>query len=193
MNPSLTLQKNSDARGFSVIELLIVVAMISVILGFALLQIVRARQEMTRVNATQQLAAHLEKARLDSVRRRPGAAQMARLSIADESSYSITIDSDGDGFLNTPQLISLPAGFNLQFNGPFPRTIYFNWRGRTSDSAGVVVTPMPAFVTISNSYGSSQIDLTAAGQPSLDGAPASSTVVNSDPPPPTYRNNTQIP
>lgn len=192
MNPFLT-KKDTDDRGFSVIELLIVSTMISVIVGFAFIQIVRARQEMTRVNATQQLAANLEKARLDSVRRRPNAVQMARVSIADANSYSLTIDSDGDGVLNDPKLINLPAGFNFQFNGPFPRTIYFNWRGRTADSAGVIVTPTPAFVTISNGYGSSQIDLTEAGQPSLVGAPPSSTVVNSDPPTPSFRNNTQIP
>ena len=191
MNPFLTKYEDSDARGFSVIELLIVAAMISVIVGFALLQIVRARQEMTRVNATQQLAAYLEKARLDSVRRHPGgAAEMAQVSIIDASSYSVTVDGDGDGTLDAPRVIGMPAESNLQFNTPYPRTIYFNWRGRTVDAAGNAANP--DFVSLSHSHGSSRIDLTPAGQPSLVGEPVSSPVVNSPSPVPALRTTTQV-
>jgi prepilin-type N-terminal cleavage/methylation domain-containing protein len=188
------LIKNSlvDSRGFSALELLIVVAMISVISGFAIIQITRGRQDMTRVNAAQQLAAYLEKARLDSVRRHPSLAQMAQVSIVNANFYTVTIDSDGNGTLDAPQVFNLPAGSGLQFAVPYPRTIYFDGRGRTVDAGGVIIPTSPA-VAIFNSYGSSTIDLTTAGQPSLSGPPASTVVTNSAAPAPTFRSNTQIP
>lgn len=183
---------DKNTRGFTVIELLIVVSTISVVCGFALMQITRARQVMIRENAARQLSGYLEKARVDSLRRHPTAsAQMAQVTIINATFYSVTIDADGDGALDAPKVMSLPADSSLQFNTPFPRTIYFNWRGRTVDSAGNVASP--PFVTISNTYGSSQIDLTSAGQPTLQGPPTSSPVTSSSPPPPNFRSNTQIP
>ncbi len=191
MKPSLTRCESSE-RGFSIFELLIVVAMISVITGFALIQITQARQDMARANATQLLSTHLEKARVDSLRRHPAAAaQMGQVTIVNQTFYSYAIDADGNGALDAPIVVSLPAGTGLQFNTPFPRTIYFNWRGRSVDAAGNAATP--PFVTISNGYGASRIDLTANGQPSLEGPPTSSPVTNSTAPPATYRNRTQIP
>lgn len=188
----LSTDRFEDARGVSILELLIVIAMISVITGFAVMKVAEARQDMRRENAALQLAAYLEKARLDSVRRHPTtAAQMARVSIVDANFYSVTIDANWDGALDAPRVISMPAGSNLQFNTPYPRTIYFNWRGRTVDAAGNPATP--DFVSLTHSSGTSRIDLTPAGQPSLVGAPVSSPVVNSTAPPPSLRSTTQIP
>ncbi len=187
----LTTNNLADERGITILEILIVITMISVITGFALMQVVEARQDMTRENAAQQLAAYLEKARLDSVRRHPTVpAAMAQVSIIDASFYSVTIDADGDGALDAPRVISMPAESNLQFNTPYPRTIYFNWRGRTVDIAGNPANP--DFVSLTHSHGSSRIDLTPAGQPSLDGTPVSSPVVNSTAPAPSLRTTTQV-
>ncbi len=192
MELKLTACPNKDTRGFSVIELLIVASIISVVSGFVLLQVTRARQVMVRENAARALASYLEKARVDSLRRHPTAsAQMAQVSLINATFYSVTIDADGNGVLDAPKVFSLPANSSLQFNTPFPRTIYFNWRGRTVDAAGNVAAP--PFVTISNTYGSSRIDLTTAGQPTLQGPPTSTAVTNSTAPAPTFRPNTQIP
>jgi prepilin-type N-terminal cleavage/methylation domain-containing protein len=184
---------NNNTRGFSVIELLIVVSILSVVSGFALMQITRARQVMTRENAARQLGSYLEKARVDSLRRHPAAsAQMAQVTIINATFYSVTIDTDGDGTLDAPKVMSLPADSALQFNTPYPRTIYFNWRGRTVDAAGNVATP--SFITISTTAGPpSRIDLTTAGQPTLEGPAASSPVTSSSPPAPNFRPKTQIP
>ncbi|MDQ1640281.1 MAG: hypothetical protein QOF62_3620 [Pyrinomonadaceae bacterium] len=190
MNAPLT---KYSAGGFTVIELLIVVSILSVVSGFALMQITRARQVMTRENAARQLGSYLEKARVDSLRRHPVAsAQMAQVTIINATFYSVTIDADGDGALDAPKVMSLPADSSLQFNTPYPRTIYFNWRGRTVDAAGNVATP--SFITISTTSGpASRIDLTTAGQPTLEGPAASSPVANSSPPAPNFRPKTQIP
>jgi prepilin-type N-terminal cleavage/methylation domain-containing protein len=192
MKVTLTTQ-NINNRGFSVIELLIVVSILSVVSGFALMQITRARQVMTRENAARQLGSYLEKARVDSLRRHATAsAQMAQVTIINATFYSVTIDADGNGALDAPKVMSLPTGSSLQFNTPYPRTIYFNWRGRTVDAAGNVASP--SFITISTTSGpASQIDLTTAGQTTLGGPATSSPVANSSPPAPNFRPKTQIP
>lgn len=193
MNAPLTKDFAGDAGGFTVIELLIVITILAVVSGFALMQITRAREVMVRENAARQLGSYLEKARVDSLRRHPTAsAQMAQVTLINATFYSVTIDADGNGTLDAPKVFSLPANSGLQFNSPFPRTIYFNWRGRTVDAAGNVA--LPNFITISKASGTpSRIDLTTAGQPSLQGAPASSSVTNSNPPAPSFRSQTQIP
>lgn len=194
MNAPLTLDRSRNAAGFSLIELLIVVTVVSIASGYALMQITRARQVMVRDNAARLFAAHLEKARMDSLRRHPmSSAQMAQVSIINANFYTLAIDTDGNGTLDAPQVISLPPNSGLQFNTPYPRTIYFNWRGRSVDASGN--TALPTFVTISSSAipGVSRIDLTPAGQPSLAGPPPSNPVVNSNAPPPAFRNGTQIP
>ncbi len=194
MKAPLTRKGSRNAAGFSVFELLIVVAMISVLTGFALIQITRARQVMTRANAARQLSAFLEKARVDSVRRRPTTnTQMAQVSLLDATSYSVRIDLNGDGTLDAAQVIRLPADANLQFDLPYPRTIYFNWRGRTVDAAGNIANPSYIDILSSPNYGSTRIDLTSAGQPTFDGPPPSSAVINSAAPTPSFRNNTQVP
>jgi prepilin-type N-terminal cleavage/methylation domain-containing protein len=179
----------AEQNGFTVFELLIVLSIISVISGFALMQITRARQVMIRENAARQFAGYLEKARIDSLRRHATtSAEMAQVSIINATFYTVTIDANGDRALDTPTVVSL-APDGLQLNGPFPRTIYFNWRGRTVDAAGNVA--LPSFVTISNTL-TSRIDLTTEGQPSLSGAPVGSAVNNSAAPSPSLRPVTQF-
>ena len=192
MTAPLTLKDSPTAAGFTVFELVIVVAMISVTTGFVVMQVARARRLMTRDNAAQELVTYLEKARVDSVRRRPStAAQMSQVTILNAKFYSVTTDSTGDGTLDAPQVITLPPDA-IQFEAPYPRTIYFNWRGRTVDADGNIANP--SYIRISaTGYGSTQIDLTSSGQPSLDGPPPSSAVVNSNAPPPALREDTQVP
>lgn len=194
MNAPLTNKTPGNDAGFTVIELLIVITMITVVTGFVVMQVVRARQLMIRENAAQQFMGFLEKARVDSVRRRPdAAAQMAQVTILNASFYSVTIDSTGDGTLDPPQVINLPIDSNLQFQLPYPRTIYFNWRGRTVDAAGNLADPSYVRISSTVGYGSTQIDLTSSGQPSLDGPPPSTAVVNSNAPAPNFREDTQVP
>jgi Tfp pilus assembly protein FimT len=193
MKAPLTQKKLGNAAGVSVLELLIVITMLAVITGFAVMRIVRARQVMIRANVAQELSNYLEKARLDSVRRHPNTtAEMAQVSIVNATFYSVTIDSDGNGTLDAPKVISLPVNSGLQFNGTFPRTIYFNWRGRTVDSTNTIAAP--ASISISSStYGSTLINVSDTGQPTIGAATSSNPVTNSTPPVPSLRDNMQIP
>ncbi len=162
-----TTGKSGVQSGFTIIELLIVLAMMFVVTGFLVVEIVQARQAMTRTTAALELVSYFEKARLDSVRRHPDTtALMAQIAILNAKYYSVSIDSDRDGHLDAPRVINLPAGSNLSFNGPFPRTIYFDWRGMTVDSKGTVVTPET--VSIANSYGVSTIRVASSGQATIE-------------------------
>lgn len=185
------ITKSSEA-GFSVLEVLIVAVMLSVMTGFAITQIARARQNMTRANAVRELATNIEKARLDSVRRHATTStNMAQVAIINSSFYSVSLDTNGDGALEAPRVIGMPADSDLTIqNGPFPRTIMFNWRGRTVDSGGNMVNPDD--VTIGNSYGSTTVKITNAGQTAIDLTPPTTTVTNQDTSPPQFRETTQV-
>jgi len=193
MKAPLTQKALSNAAGVTVLELLIVIMMITVISGFALMQTVRVRQVMIRANAAQEFVGYLEKARLDSVRRRPlpTTAEMAQLSIVNATYYSVTIDANGDGALDAPKVIGLPVNTDLQFNGTFPRTIYFDWRGRVVNSTGTI-SPVSTITISSAAYGSTYINVSDDGQALIDAAITSNAVTNTNPAPaPTFRDNTQ--
>jgi type II secretory pathway pseudopilin PulG len=179
-------------RGFSLIELVIVASVIFVVAGFALTQITSARQVLVRNNATRELTSYIEKARRDSIRRHSTtASQMARVTLLTSSSYSVTLDSDGDGTMDVDRVINLPANSNLSFSGSFPRSVRFDWRGRTADSSGIAATP--ADITIRNSYGANTINVSRAGQSEVDVAPTTDPISNSTAPGATFRDQTQLP
>lgn len=193
MKPPLMTKSAANASGFSVLELLIVALMLLVLVGFAITQIARAKQNMTRANAVRELTTYIEKARLDSVRRHATtSAQMAQVSIINANFYSVTLDTNGDGNVDAPCVIGMPANSNLTIqNGLFPRTIMFNWRGRTVDTGGNP-TPNPDNVTIGNSYGSTTVRITNAGQTAIDLTPVTTPVSNQDTSVPAFRETTQV-
>lgn len=192
MKAPLMKKRSANDSGFSVLEVLIVAVMISVLTGFAITQIARARQNMTRANAVRELTTNLEKARLDSVRRHATLnGQMAQVAIINANFYSVTLDTNGDGVLEAPRVIGMPADSELTIeNGPFPRTIMFNWRGRTVDSSGNTVDPER--VRIGNTYGSTTVRITNAGQTAIDVSPVATTVANQDTSLPRFRETTQV-
>jgi prepilin-type N-terminal cleavage/methylation domain-containing protein len=162
MRPRLTISKQ-NARGFSVTELLLVLAMISVIAGFAVLSHVRGNRTANRTNTAVEIANYLQKARVDSMRR--GAKdinQMAQVKIFNRKFYSIAIDGDNDGYLDVPLVMSLPEQPGLEINGPFPKTYIFDWQGQTVDSQNHRMAPAP--MTIGNSSGASAIKFADDGK-----------------------------
>lgn len=192
MKPPLMTKSSTDASGFSVLELLIVAVMLSVLVGFAITQIAQAKQNMTRANAVRELTTNIEKARLDSIRRHATAsAQMAQVAIINANFYSVTLDVNGDGAVDAPRVIGMPADSELTIqNGTFPRTIMFNWRGRTVDNSGNTINPEN--VRIGNSYGSTTVRITNAGQTAIDLSPVATPVSNLDNSVPAFRETTQV-
>ena len=145
-----------DVRGFSVIELLLVLAMILVIVGFAVVSLVRGNRSTYRTSTAVEIAGYLQKARADSVRRNAkDLNQMAQVKIFNRRFYSIALDGDGDGNLDVPLVKSMPEQADAEINGPFPKTYIFNWQGQTVDLQNHFVAP-PSIV-IGNSTGATGI------------------------------------
>ena len=161
MRAPLTFQPKQ--RGFSVMELLLVLAMISVIAGFAVVSIVRGNRSTYRTSTAVEIAGYLQKARADSMRRNAkDLNQMAQVKIFNRRFYSIAIDGDGDGNLDVPLVKSLPEQAGVEITGPFPKTYIFNWQGQTVDLQNNRVTP-PSIV-IGNASGASAINLNDDGK-----------------------------
>lgn len=155
----------SPCRGFSVLELLIVVLMVLLIIGSAVTTMLRAQKPVLRTNATRQFVNYLQQARSDSMRRRATELSlMAQVTILNDRYYFVTLDANGDGALDTPVVVSL-AEQHVTFKGPFPRVFTFDAAGRTVDSNLNVIHP--AAITIANASGASMVKLSDAGQPSL--------------------------
>lgn len=128
-------------RGYSVLELLIVLLMIVSVSAFSVIKVVSGKQAMHLSNTTREFAAHLEKARIDSVRRHAGVGAMATVTVNGTTSYTVTMDFDGDGILDAGETrtITFPPS-DVSFTGTLPATIRFDWRGRTVDAAGALTS-----------------------------------------------------
>ena len=115
-------QPFSHASGYSVIQLLITLAVAMIVTGFAIVGVTRARDYARLMNSAREFAAYVERARGDAVRRHSDAA----IQVADENTYFVTMDFDGDGALDN-RVFDLPPGvrFTTGIKG-----IRFNWRGR---------------------------------------------------------------
>ncbi len=151
------------ASGFSLLELLIVLVVLVVIGGYGLFCIMSTDTDIARNNAAQLLAAHIERARVDSSLRHPfRVEQLASVEVIDNKSYVVIVDGDQNGALDPPLKVTLPAG-NLQFTGPFPKTFRFDSQGHVVDAENKVV-PAP-LVTLTNRNGTSTIRLSQSGKP----------------------------
>src|SRR5205814_2905411 len=68
-NAVTVLDVVGNARGFSILQVLITLAVASIISTFAVINIYNSRHSLRLQNSVRQLAGYLEKARLDSIRR----------------------------------------------------------------------------------------------------------------------------
>ena len=165
MGAPFTLKRLSSSKGYSVVELLIVLAMVLMIIGYVWTQMTLAQRSHSRSNAAQQFTNYLETARNDSMRRHAmDPSQMAQVTILNDSFYSVTIDANGDGALDAPLVVSL-AEQHLTINGPFPRTLMFDRLGKTVDSTQNSISPEA--ITFTNRSGKSVVKLSDAGKPSV--------------------------
>jgi Tfp pilus assembly protein FimT len=150
MNFSKKKTKPSSAAGFSVVELLVVILVVTITSTFALVSFQKANRSFNLSGATRNLSAYLEKARVESVRRHGGASVV----INSTSSYTANIDFIGN--TATPRTITLPAGTSLSYTLPpsttsidpssTPITINYDWRGRTTSTVLLTLTDSTAGV-----------------------------------------------
>lgn len=135
----------SSAAGFSVVELLAVIAVVGILSAIGFTSFQRSNRSFRVAGATRTLTTYLEKARVDAVRRHGGSTVV----FDSATSYTVNLDFNGDGVI-TAQTVALPPGTSLRYTLPpattsinpatTPRTIQYNWRGRTTSASNVVFT-----------------------------------------------------
>ncbi|MGI8897764.1 MAG: pilus assembly FimT family protein [Pyrinomonadaceae bacterium] len=161
--------KLSNSTGVSMLELLVVIALIGTVSSIALINFQKSSRNFNLAGATRTLSAYLEKTRVDSVRRHGGAS----ININSTSSYTVNIDFDGTGTATT-RTITLPAGTTLSYSLPpattsitpsdTPITIAYDWRGRTANTVSLTLTDSTSGVA------SSTVVVGPAGDISIDTA-----------------------
>src|SRR5215831_5511146 len=142
---SQPMNRRTVESGFTTLQLLITVAIIAIVVAFALMGITSARASIRLSNSARQFAGYVEQARADAVRRH----HTTTIQQVRATSYSITMDFDGSGTAST-QTFSTESGVSINF----PRTVVFDWRGRT---------PVETSVGFNNESGSSNVDITGSG------------------------------
>ncbi|MGI8919747.1 MAG: pilus assembly FimT family protein [Pyrinomonadaceae bacterium] len=157
--------KPGHQKGFTLLQLMIVVLVIAVIGGMAAFGIVQARQRIRLTNSARLIASHLEKARVDSIRRHAvNTDEMGSLTFLSNSSYRIRYDMDGNGTLESRDIF-LDNGIVIVGN-PVPTR--FDWRGRFRTD-----NPDTTRISITLQYGTSAsdqrtIDVTRSGDVTID-------------------------
>jgi Tfp pilus assembly protein FimT len=153
-------------RGFTLLQVLVVLATIAIVTTLGFMGIATARQHVRLQNSARLLAGYLEKVRVDSVRRHASSAdQMAGITFLSNTGYRVTMDFDGNGTVETRD-VTLENGIIVVTN-PLPAQMFFDWRGRLVSSDTVTEG-----ISITLQYGDagsqSSVDVTRSGDVTVD-------------------------
>lgn len=123
-----------NQRGSTIIQMIVVLAVIGVVSAFALLKIQSARDSFALQNSMRLFAGRIEKARLDAIRRHGSAL----VEFTSTNQYVITMDFDGSGNPATQRTFTLEKNITVtNADGTaiavddLP-TFDFGWRGGTT-------------------------------------------------------------
>jgi hypothetical protein len=162
------LQTTRSGRGFSTIELVIVATILTIVTGFGVMGISRAKASIRLSGAAREYASYIERARLYSIRSHAeSASERANVAINEsKTGYTVNLDLDGDGVLDTRD-IPLPGGVKFGTQ----ETIGFDWRGRTWNTAGAVTrSNAQVSITLTNDIDTVSVDVTGSGDVTIDSA-----------------------
>jgi Tfp pilus assembly protein FimT len=123
--------------GFSILQLVLTVAVVLSIASFAFLGITSARASMRLAGSTRELAGYLEKARTNAIRRN----DRSFVTIVDANSYQVDMDFDGDGAREI-RTVRLQDGVTFTA-GSIGTIAEFDWRGRVPSQIGIILTNGP--------------------------------------------------
>lgn len=145
-------------RGFSILQLIIVVAIIGIVSTFALISFRRSKETIKLQNSIRLLASRLEKARIDAVRRHG----TANLQFISPSSYNITMDFNNNGVPSTRNYAFDPGVRVMSADLP---TVTFNWRGATLTAGSSCVVTF----SVTNSLGNIlNVDVSGSGDVTVE-------------------------
>jgi len=117
-------------NGFTIMQMVITIAIIAVVTGFGVLGITTARAEFRLQNSARLFASYVEKARADSIRRHVASGTESSVETfgPGKNTYAVTMDF-GSGV--ETRSFSLESG--LSFNTA-AKKLTFDWRGRISSA-----------------------------------------------------------
>lgn len=152
--------------GFTMVEVVIMAAIISIVTAFGILGVTRARASVRLSGSAREYATYIEKARMHSIRSHADdASERASVAIANaKNSYTVTLDLDGDGTMDT-RTIPLPSDVTFET----VETIAFDWRGRTwSTVDGITTANAQVSIRLNNGTDSVSVDVTGSGDITID-------------------------
>ena len=138
--------------GFSLIEVMIVLVIIAILVVFSIARFNDSADYFQIRNMATELKANLERARFDSVKRRPTTVNnMSTVVINSTNSISVSVDLDQNGTIDSydTRVIDLNVSGNLKIVGAalaFPVTVSFNRLGHTITTDSFGNTILPTFV-----------------------------------------------
>jgi prepilin-type N-terminal cleavage/methylation domain-containing protein len=149
-------------QGFSLIELLFVMALVGVVTVFAVIGVSRARSDTNFSNAAQTFKTYIERGVADAKRRHAKGDDRAKVEVLNATSYRVTQDFEQDGDLEA-QTVQLPSGVRFVYVGA-PPTVTIDLHGNVAE--GQVV------ITMTNNTGrTSIITVSSVGDASREDAP----------------------
>jgi prepilin-type N-terminal cleavage/methylation domain-containing protein len=138
-------------KGFSLLELLIVVVIIGIVSVLAMTQFGRTETRLQRQNIARELKVYFERARFDSVKRRASStADMARVIITSATTFNVTTDMNLNGTIDAAdtRFMSLNGRTDARITGAnviFPVTVRFDRRGQATAVNGNNAEITPTF------------------------------------------------
>lgn len=165
MTTSKRRKKPLAQKGFSMMQLLVTLAVVSIVSALAFLGIASAKQRIRLTNSSRMLASYVEKARVDSVRRHPMASDiMAGIEVLNGTSYRVKMDFDGDGTVETKD-ITLDEGVVFATD---PIALVFDWRGRLVDLPTTEIKVSIAMQWGDDANDQRIVDVTRSGDVTID-------------------------
>jgi type II secretory pathway pseudopilin PulG len=128
---SANSKKARPQRGFTIIQMVITIAIIAIVTTFGVLGIRNARAEYNHQNAARLFASYVEKARQDAIRRHamPGDESSVESFDPGTGTYAVSMDF-GSGSVETR---NFSLGSGLSFDTA-PKKVSFDWRGRITEA-----------------------------------------------------------
>lgn len=153
-----------DQDGFTLLQVIVVVALIAILSVFGAMGIVNARARMRLAGSARTFAGLAEKARSDSVRRHAMGAAMSNIQLLTTTTYSVAMDFDTNGVLDAYDTKTFTLETNVAFDPNFVGTsISFDWRGRS-----VTGQVTPVLFLSGPATGTALITITGSGDITMD-------------------------
>jgi len=125
------IRSTASQQGFTLLQTIIVVAIIGIATTFGILGIKTARAEYQHQSAARLFASYVEKARADAIRRHAGPGEESSIETfgPETTAYAVTMDW-GEGVVET-RTFDLDEGLTFDVAA---RKVVFDWRGRISEA-----------------------------------------------------------